>query len=365
MSLAQPSPAQERWLVLAARYPALRALAEVQHRTGGWKTSSWLSRCLFFVLGLAGASMILGSLMFVPGRLLLAGLAMLMLTEWMIAQRRVVRSGIEEALHVVGLGCIAAQLVLWMHRPDAGLVAATLALAPLLSGLRLLNPLFTALAAVIGSFAVALSGGSVFLEARLHKQAAALACLALGIAALVAGGRRHARPSHDAMLDGLVIAMPVAAWAWATWAAPGAPRLAAAAPQGLAVWLPALIPAGFILACVVLGVRRCRHAPLVAALACTACLAHALRALTGLPLYWRLILWGLVALAAAVLLEHWLRRPRGGITSQDVGEDSRHLDMLQTAGAALATPRAGGSEGQAAFQGKGGEFGGGGAGGRF
>ena len=39
----------------------------------------------------------------------------------------------------------------------------------------------------------------------------------------------------------------------------------------------------------------------------------------GLPLRWRLLLWGPLALLACVAIDRWLRQPRNGITTADLG----------------------------------------------
>jgi hypothetical protein len=351
MILPNPTPAQERWLVLAARYRALRALAETPERTGGWKTSSWLSRCLFFVLGLVAASMILGSVMLFPARLFIAGCLMLGLAEWMIAQRRVVHSGIEEALHVCGCVTLAVQFVLAFDLEDDALAAAILVVAVSASGARLLNPLFTTVAAAGATVGVALLGHKLF-ASTLNAAAASLCAAGLAALALVAGARTFQRPSHDRMLDGLVVAMPATAYAWAAMASPAPPPLLGI---GLAL--------GLGLVCVLAGLRRRRHAPLVAALGCALCLVHGLRTLSGLTLTWRLILGGGLALCAAVVLERWLRTGRGGITSRDVGEDLVALELLQVGGAALATPAP--AAPPPGDPGAGGGVGGGGARGRY
>jgi len=97
---------------------------------------------------------------------------------------------------------------------------------------------------------------------------------------------------------------------------------------------------------------------------CIACLAIELRKLTGLALQARLILWGCIALVAAVLLERYLRRPRAGITSQKLGDSEGALSLLEIAGAATLTPPvlAAPADGVAPGEGR---FGGGGASGSY
>ncbi len=77
---------------------------------------------------------------------------------------------------------------------------------------------------------------------------------------------------------------------------------------------------------------------MIGALIQLAFLAYALRELTGMPLYGRMILWGSVLLALGFALDRGLRRPRGGITSAPLGARSRLEDLVQVYGAAHVTP---------------------------
>ena len=80
-----------------------------------------------------------------------------------------------------------------------------------------------------------------------------------------------------------------------------------------------------------------------------------------------LILCGLVALAAGVALERYLRTPRNGLTSAPLTTREGPLDLLQIAGAALLAKRAGpeAPPAESTFEGGGGKFGGGGASGSY
>lgn len=372
MNSARPDPVQERWLELAARYPGLRASVEaVTSRTGGWQSTTWLSRCLSFGLGLLAAAMILGAFAWLPGRLLVAGAAMLATAEWLIRGRGHFRLGLEEALWTCGALALAFELQALFAVHEFGVIAALVALALLLAGLRLLNALLTTLAALLASVALA-AGTATLVGWSTRFTLAAAACCAAALVALAAGRARLRRPSHDRMLDGLVLALPLAAFGWATAAAPLALGAGAAPFSRPAAWLPPVLALGLGAACLAAGLRRRRHPPLFAALGCLVALAWGLRAVSGLPWHAHLLLCGLLALLVSVALERWLREPRGGFTSRLLGEDATALDGLQAAAAVVLAPRVApaasgdppaGDAGP--VRGGGGSFAGGGATGRF
>lgn len=379
MNPARPDPAQERWLALAARYPGLRASIEaVPTRTGGWQSTTWLSRCLSFGLGLLAAAMILGALAWLPGRLLWAGAAMLAVAEWLIRARRHFRLGLEEALWTCGAVTVAFELQALFALHESGQIAALVALTLLLAGLRLLNALLTSLAALLASVALA-AGTATLVGWSTRFTLASVACGTAALVALAAGRARLRRPSHDRMLDGLVLALPLAAFGWATAAAPQALGAGADPYTRTAAWLPPLLALGLGAACLAAGLSRRRHAPLLAALGCLVALAWGLREVGALALHTRLLLWGTLALLVSVALERWLREPRGGFTSRSVAGDETALDGLQSAAAVLLAPRASAAAGGDAQPGPGGEpqaggdsvdggggsFAGGGATGRF
>lgn len=362
MSLPGPSPQDERWLAVANRYPSLHDAAEA--RAGGWKTPSLLSRVLMFVLGLFAAGLIGGSLLFVPGHWLVAGIAMVAAGEWLIRSRRLVQGGIEEAMILCGAIAIVAELLVQISGVGDAMSAVLLSLAVLAAGLRLRNPWFTTVAAIGLSMALAFAGEGKAFGSRSHTVLAMAFCIVVAIGALVAGARRWERPSDDRRLDGLVIAMPIAAqgWALAEWSAPL--RLSSLGPDGSGALVPAVLALAFAIVLALTGLRRRTHAPLVGALIQLAFLGWSLRELTGLPLYGRMILWGGVLLALGFALDRGLRRPRAGITSSPLGPRSRLDDLAQVYGAAHVAP-ATIAPASASDEGHGGNFGGGGASGRF
>jgi hypothetical protein len=83
-----------------------------------------------------------------------------------------------------------------------------------------------------------------------------------------------------------------------------------------------------------------------------------------LPLEIRLIVWGCVLLLVSIILEHYLREARRGITSRKVRDDYDSVRLLGMAGSAMLTPHSA-PNAAPSFEGGGGRFGGGGATGRF
>lgn len=366
MSAARPTPAEERWHALAERYPSLAARVLQAGGAGPWKYATLLSRCLFFVLGLFAAGLGYGviDLVGIPATGLVTGLVLIGIAEGLIRRRRIFASGIEEALWSSGAAMIAIDLLeTWRPVGDAAgllLVASALALA----GWRLLNPLLSTVAAVLASGSLALALARGMFE---NVEGAGQVCYAAAFLALAAGARRFERPSHDRMLDWLVVAMPVVGYAWLTLNRNLPITVQGLREGSLLLLLPLLLVVAFGLAALATGLRRRTHAPLFAVLASVPVLAWELRAMTGLAPHWRLILWGGLGLGVSVGLVRALRAARHGITSREVGEPDAALELAQLGSAALTTPATGsGSPGPSpTVEGQGGSFAGGGASGRY
>jgi hypothetical protein len=354
MKVARPTTSEERWLTLAARHPALRAAVEATGNGGGWKTTTWLGRCLGFLLGLLATSMLGGALALFPAPLLVGGCALMLAAEWLVERRRVFRSGIEEALYLCGAIGVVVQLLIWSDGSNEALGVALIATAVLLVGWRLLHPLFTTLALGGYSLAIALVDARL-LGGDLNARAAGIFCALLAVLALVAGARSWQRPAHDRMLDGLVIAMPWLASGW--FGADGG------FGNRAAHWTVLAVATAFLLVNIVVGVRRRQHAPLIGAFGNLVCAAYALHRLLPWERHWQLIFAGGLLLIVAALLERTLRNRDSGITS-DALDDPTGLDLAQLAGAAHLSP-APAAVATPTVQGQGGEFGGGGASGRF
>lgn len=355
--IARPTVGEERWLVLALRYPALRSIIESTGRQGPWKTTTWLARCLGVVLGLVGTAMFAGVL--APfhdlSPWMLGGIVMVVVAEWLVAQRRIIHSGVEEIVYLCGAVAIVVQILLWNRsggHEEVGVAMIAAAMVPV--GWRLLNPYITTLAAMTFSLAVAMSRGTLF-GGNWREHEAGLFCAALALIALVASQWKWQRPFTDRMLNGLVVVMPWLAYAWlAAWSGSSYSQRSA---EALAFAL------GFFVLYVVVGLWRRSHVPLIGALGLLVCTAWALRHFVLWALHWQLIVAGLALLIVAILADRLLRVRLDGITSRPL-EEASGLDLLQVAAAAHLAPRPGDAP-PAAVEGQGGGFGGGGASGRF
>jgi hypothetical protein len=355
MRIARPTVQEERWLALAGRYPALRDEAGRAGRGGSWRTTTQLARVLGFLLGLLATGLLGGVMSLFPSPWLVGGLLLVFAAEWLVAKRRVFHSGIEEALYVCGAVAVVVQPLLWMRHVDAAAGVALACTGVLLAGWRLLSAPFTTLAIAGYSVAVALAFGTRPGN-DWHPLAACAFCIVASIAAWVGSARTWQRPAHDAMCDGLVIAMPWCACAWFGAYAWNARALLDWGWLALALVLVAVN--------LLLGVKRRTHAPFIGALGCMVFAGLALHRLLHWPAHWRLVLDGALLLAIAVALERWLRHREAGITSSAPGESTGTTELLQMAAAAQLAPAPGAAPPEA-FHGEGGGFAGGGASGRF
>lgn len=375
MMRARPTAAQERWLKLAARYPEYRQAQAVVSGAGDWRTVGFLTRCGLFVLGLIAAAAVCGLffVMFARHTLIPAGLALCVAAEILMRRNRWFASGMEEILFIVGLTLLALGLLDAGHVftvwSDEVTLAWVIAAAWLLAGLRMLNPLFTTVATLLASYALsALLRRGSYDAAVVHRADlwSGWFCCGVAVLALALGNRIWQRPSHDRMLDWLVVSMPVAAYlylvsrsfTWRGW------------QQDVQPSWPAVIGlTGFAAAAVLAALRRRTHAPLFAAMGCCICLAYELRYLTGMPLYARLIIWGGLLLLASYTLERYLRTPRSGITSRPLADREEVFNVVEATSAAMSSPAGRASVAvpgtQPAVQGEGGRFGGGGASGGY
>ncbi|NJD30809.1 MAG: hypothetical protein FIB04_02860 [Gammaproteobacteria bacterium] len=372
MSRWRPTPEEERWLAAGGRLRGAIPPAAVQQRAGGWRSTGPFARVALFVLGVVAAGLTFAVLgIGSEDTLLAAGLVAAGAAEWLITSRRFHASGIEEGL--CAAGCL--MIAVWaMDKTgplfsDSGAdrfwIAIVAAMAA--AGLRLLNPFLTTLAALalvnwFGSTGVARAIGG---PAGGGTAAFVVAC-AGAAAALLAGAREFRRPSYDRMLDGLVIALPLFAYDWQASSVAIATATGAHPGAGVpAINIALLLALG--VASLASGLRRRRHAPVIAFLACLACLAvEWLRAAHGPAEYW-IVLYGVIAMAVAGAVDRHLRRPRRGITSARLSDREGPLDLLQTIGAAVLAQRPGApsSAGDSEPRPHEGRFGGGGASGNF
>lgn len=361
-----PSVQQERWLTLADRFPEHRQHATVVAGVGAWHGAGMVLRLALFALGLAVASTAtgIGWLILPPPPLLVCGTLLYTAAEWLILKRAMWNGGMNEALAVTGLLMFAFWLVGRVGPAgDVGIAAATAAGLGAAGG-RLRNPLFTtgAMLALVVTITLAVQQHADLRTTQLHYTAG-LTCLAMALAALGVGALPLQRPSSDRMLDWLVIVLPIAGYLWVVVGEEYAqqPDLPG---RSLARWLTLLALLGFAALALRSGLRRRRHAPLVASMLCVACAGYELQLRLALSPGTKLLLAGGLLLASAGLLERWLRTPRNGLTSRRLSDREGPLDLLPLAGAALLGPQTA-VESAPAIEGQGGSFGGGGASGQF
>jgi hypothetical protein len=346
-----PKPQQERWMTAAARLKVVLNHPWIAQRTGGWTAPSFIARCAFFVLGVVagGLTVAVFEILSRPAALPAAGVTLLVAAEWLILRKRLFHAGVEEALWTGGLLTVVVHFV--PLSGDRGLSVA-IALVLAMAAMRLLNPFLLTLAFAAASVAIELADGRSLWGEHDVAIAASIFCYAAGAIALLLARIQLSRPSHDHMLSWLMVIMPPCGFLWlATQQAP-AVRLG----TGLA-------SASFALIAFIVGIRRRSHAPLLACMASLGCVAYLLRDLTTLPLKVKLIVWGSAALLAALGVDRYLRTPRGGITSRQLGEGTAALDLVQWVGAGALSPKA--APQAAPFKGGGGAGGGGGADGSY
>lgn len=362
----RPTPSEERWLQIFARVRTKRAAAWFAERIGGWVTASIAARCAFFVLALLAAGLIAAilRLLGIPGVLLLAGLLSVGIAEYLIIAKRRFGTGVEEALELAGVLMLVVRFMDVRIGPTDLFLSALIALALLLTGLRLLNPLFITVAAIASSATVSFGCELVHGSPLLNATVASIYCLGAASFALSLGNLEFRRPSYDRMCNWLLVSMPPVAFTWfemhtALW------------PVGLPVqtgylvsYLPLILLALFGLTALKIGIRRRAHAPILAFMVCAGCLGFHFRNLTSLPLDAKLIAWGSLLLLVAMGLNRYLRTPRAGITSSQTVSRKGLLDAVELVSTSALAPVSS-PQGEQPFEGGGGKFGGGGASGTY
>jgi hypothetical protein len=294
---------------------------------------------------------IIGSHLWRAADTVIAGVVSLATAEWLIIGRRHFASGIEESLEVAGITMLAYELWSRFHLSEAigfGFLGTALAIA----GFRLLSPVFTTLSAL--AFVMAFDAPPL---------GTGLACYGIALLALIGSNRSFRRPSYALMLECLVIVMPVAGYLWSA-SRSGLATATDYRHASLSQWLVPACSMAFAGISLASGLRRRTHARIIAGMLCVACCAFELRKLTGLSLEARLIIWGCVLLLISTSLERYLRIARRGLTSRPLRRDMRP-GVFEMAGSALLTPTSHPPKPAPSFEGGGGRFGGGGAGGQY
>jgi hypothetical protein len=367
-----PSIEEERWLATAAILRGVLPRGALDERAGRWRTIGLLGRIALAVLGLVAAALLFGiaSLMFRGPALLIAGLVAIGTAEWLKLEKRLHAAGIEEALCSLGYVLVATWLadkIMPVFHQSADLLLAVVTVASLAAGLRLLNPFLTTVAAC-----AFLAWCDTTTLARSLNETAAAGTTSFGLAmvgaavALVAGRRNFVRPSHDRMLDWLVVVLPLYAYAAQfSWN----PMRGTSFAHGFTAWwtVRMLFLLAFAATSLVVALRRRRHAPLLAMLICVTCVAlEGTRVFQLRPETW-LLVYGVATILLGAVLDRYLRTSRNGITSARLSGQGDTLDLLQSTGAAVLSARTSPVAPTEApeYAGEGGRFGGGGANGSF
>lgn len=369
----RPTVEEERWLETLDALGGNLDRDALTGRTGGWRSTGLLARIALFVLGCVAAGLIFGILTVgsaIEPALFVAGALSLLVAEWLHVARRFHGSGIEEGLCVAGSLMIGFWMLTfipgWAAGPTSTLV---LVAATALAGIRLLNPVVVAGAALAFVWWVDVTPiAHAFDQAIGRGMTAFLGGCALAAMALFLGAKQYRRPSHDRMLDWMVATLPIVAYSQrAAVESFEASASAVAIGAGRIVTVAVLLAlAGAMLAA---GLRRRRHAPLIGFLGCMVGAAIEIRLATSWPTEAWLILYGLVALGAGLAIDRFLRQPRNGLTSAALKQREGPVDLLQMAGAAALAQRSAPGpsyvEPEPELTSGEGRFGGGGASGRF
>jgi hypothetical protein len=309
-----------------------------------WKPSSLFSRLVFFALTLVciGAFWALLDLTHIPFPGVISGLASIALAEFLIVRRRFFHIGPEEALYLGGL--IALVTDFGVNDVDVALLFAA---AAFLAGIRVGNDLFIVGAALLVG---------LYLSLKLESGGIAAGyCIALAVSSYALLTRPIARPSWARTLASMILILPPAAFLFLV--AGASPRVSPVTRAGFAVLAFLFVAA---------GVRARFHSAILAGLILLGLVVWNLSAHLPWPGEAQLIGWGLLGLAIAIGVEQWLRRSRRGITARRL-LDPEGFGLLEAASVGIlgATSTAAQPDRTAQLETGEGQFGGGGATGRY
>jgi hypothetical protein len=236
--------------------------------------------------------------------------------EWLIAEHRFFRTGVESSLWLCGTFAFILGL------PSQGKVEAILvfAAAAALSGWRMRNEFFGVLAAIL-----VVAYAAVKWE---HTPTLAMSIAALiAIASAFALRRIWRRPSTDRLFAGLALAMPVTGYLSTLFM-----RGAAIAnlPVAAIVGITALV-------LLIAGIVWRDRVLLISATLSIACAAIELRPLFDYPAEGKLIGAGITVIAIAVTLERALRRATRGLVVTTVATNP-YDEAMQIGGILAVAP---------------------------
>jgi hypothetical protein len=285
-----------------------------------WKHNGLLLRIVFTVLAAIAVSAAFGffALLMLPKGILTALLA-IGAAEWLIAEHRFFRTGVESSLWLCGTFAFIFGL------PSQGKVEALLvfAAAAALSGWRMRNEFFGVLAAILVIAYVAVKWD--------HTPILAMSVAALiAIASAFALRRIWQRPSNERLFAGLALAMPVTGYLAAVAVRMFKPAFA----MNLQVAAILGITAAILLAA---GIAWRDRVLLISATLSIACAAIELRQLFDYPAEGKLIGAGIAVIAIAVTLELALRRRTRGLVVTTVATNP-YDEAMQIGGILAVAP---------------------------
>ena len=232
------------------RARAVAALTGVDPEPSGWRTHGLRARVVFFVLTCVGMTAFYGLCKIVEAPLpgVITALSAIASAEILIG-RRWFFTGVEEALW------LGAMLAAISELPRSGTPESNLVIAAAIgiSGARVRNPLFGAVAAVF-----------VTMWAERRMDLGVVAALAIGVVAMLALLRTWRRPSTEWLWILVLLAMPFAGW-----------------PHADAKWVTTTIflYAAFAVIALILGLTKRHHAFFLASIAAFAIAATELQSI--------------------------------------------------------------------------------------
>jgi len=284
-----------------------------------WRHNGLLLRIVFTVLAAIAVSAAFGffTLLSLPKGILTAMLA-IGAAEWLIAEHRFFRTGVESSLWLCGTFAFIFGL------PSQGKVEAILvfAAAAALSGWRMRNAFFGVFAAILVVAYVAAKWNHAPI---LSMIAAAL----IAIPSAFALRRVWQRPSNERLFAGLALAMPVAGYLCTVFA-----RLFRTFVMDVQVAAVLGITAAILLAA---GIAWRDRVLLISATLSIACAAIELRQLFHSPAEAKLIGAGIIVIAIAVTLERRLRGKTRGLVVTAVATNP-YDEAMQIGGILTVAP---------------------------
>lgn len=307
-----PSVAEER-------AEALKRIVPTQPEPP-WKHNGLLLRIVFTVLAAIAVSAAFGffAMLSLPKGILTAMLA-IGAAEWLIAEHRFFRTGVESSLWLCGTFAFIFGL------PSQGKVEAILvfAAAAALSGWRMRNAFFGVFAAILVVVYIAAKWEHTPI---LSMTAAAL----IAIPSAFALRRVWQRPSNERLFAGLALAMPVTGYLCTIALRVFKPTFV----MNLQVAEILGITAVILLAA---GIAWRDRVLLISATFSIACAAVELRQLFNYPAEAKLIGAGIAVIAIAVTLERILRRKTHGLVITVV-ETNPYDEAMQIGGILTVAP---------------------------